>query len=122
MSHGKPLALVLEDDESARQALAFLLRDWGAEVAEGVDGAVVMATLDGRAARARWLITDYNLGKNSNGVSAARGIVQQAPHIRVLVLTGSTGSNAEREAADAGFELLRKPVPPETILAWLERG
>jgi CheY-like chemotaxis protein len=116
----KPLALVLEDDDSAREALALLLGDWGAEVAHGIDGAALVAGLDGRTAQARWLITDYNLGASPNGVAAARLIVQRVPHIRVLVLTGSVGATAEREAADAGFEILRKPVPPETILAWLE--
>lgn len=123
MPKAKLIALVLEDDVSAREALAFVLKDWGAEVAAGVDGAALIAGLDGRAGQIRWLITDYNLGDGHlNGVAAARLIARQTANLRVLVLTGSVGATAEREAADAGFELLRKPVPAETIVAWLERA
>ncbi len=122
MSHGKPLALVLEDDAGAGEALAILLRDWGAEVVLGADGAAVVAALGQRVTQARWLITDYHLGETTNGVAVARQIKADAPATRVLVLTGSTHGQAERDAAEAGFEIMSKPVPADTILAWLERA
>jgi CheY-like chemotaxis protein len=122
MSQAKPLALVLEDDPSASEALALLLQDWGAEVVLGVDAVAAMAAVAARTEQLRWIITDYHLGPGADGVSAARLIATIAPKARVLVLTGAPSPQVERHATSAGFEILSKPAPAETILAWLERA
>lgn len=122
MSLGKPLALVLEDDESAAEALSLLLRDWGAVVLQCPPAQSPLDVLGGRLPDLRWIITDYDLGGGVNGVKVARRLADDAPTARVLVLTGSVGAAADREAAAAGFELMRKPAPPDAILAWLERS
>jgi CheY-like chemotaxis protein len=110
----------LEDDRSAGEALAFVLRDWGAEVVVAANGRELTDAIGERVAQARWIIADYHLGDSLNGVTVARLISADAPNARVLVLTGSPSRSIEQEAARAGFKLLSKPVPADIILSWLQ--
>jgi ActR/RegA family two-component response regulator len=122
MADAKPLALVLEDDAAAGEALALVLSDWGAEVALCADHSLIHDTLGPRLSRTRWIITDFNLGDGPDGVALARVLVQTAIRARVLVLSGSFHGRAAAEAAAAGFEIMTKPARTEAIIAWLERG
>jgi two-component system, sensor histidine kinase len=121
MPQAKPLALVLEDDPGAGEALALVLRDWGAEVALAGNGGALAERLGDRLAEARWIITDFHLEGGADGVNAALQIIAHAPAARVLVLTGSVSGAVERAADAAGFAAMRKPVPANDILAWLSQ-
>jgi DNA-binding NtrC family response regulator len=121
MPHDK-LALIIEDDINAAEALAMLLSDWGAEVVHAARADAAGEALKGRLAQVRWIITDYDLGPSPKGVAQARALTAEAPNARVLVLTGSGGAPAQRDAAEAGYEIMQKPAPAKAILAWLERA
>ncbi|MGE0740479.1 MAG: hypothetical protein AB7O98_03990 [Hyphomonadaceae bacterium] len=116
-----PLALVLEDDVASAEALAFILRDWGADVVCCVDRAGIETALGQRLPRARWIITDYNLGADLDGVTLALDVRRVAAEARVLVLSGSFQGRAAAAAAAAGLDFMNKPARAEAIIAWLER-
>jgi ActR/RegA family two-component response regulator len=121
MSTAPPLALIIEDDPSSAEALALILRDWGAEVAHAASD----AALDGHKARlaeTRWIITDFHLGAGPDGVTLVQRLAGLAPQARVLVLSGSFHGRATAAAAEAGFEVMQKPARAEAIVAWLERA
>ncbi|MEZ6024432.1 MAG: response regulator [Hyphomonadaceae bacterium] len=122
MTPARPLALVIEDDPASSEALTLLLRDWGAEVIQAKSQATADAALSDRFDELRWIITDFHLGDEDDGVSIASRLNQAAPHARVLVLSGSFRKRAEVMATKVGYEVLQKPARAEAILAWLEKA
>lgn len=117
-----PLALLVEDDAAAAEALLLILRDWGAEVIHGQDGDALVSAVGPRLADVRWIITDFHLGKGENGVDLVKRLRTAAPSSRVLVLSGSFTGRATLDAAEAGFDVMQKPARAKSIIAWLERG
>jgi DNA-binding NtrC family response regulator len=122
MPTGKPLALIIEDDPGSAEALALILRDWGAEVLHGANSEGVAAALGRYASDVRWIITDFHLGAGPDGVTLVQTLARSAPQARILVLSGSFHGRATAAAADAGFEVIQKPARAEAIVAWLERA
>lgn len=120
MHSQKPLALVIEDDQSAGEALAMVLEDWGADVMLITGPADARSDEDARLRQARWIITDCQAGAARDGITLAGQFAADAPSARVLVLTGSVKKSSEQDARAAGFEVMSKPAPVEAILAWLE--
>jgi signal transduction histidine kinase len=109
---------VIEDDPAAAQALAHVLRMWGAHVvvASCSDEALAWtAPLDA-------LITDYQLGPADafNGVEVAAALQScwrrdGNPLLPVLVVS----SLALDTSQTSGLPLANKPVPPVKLRAWL---
>lgn len=118
----KPLVLIIEDDETSAEALAMILRDWGAEVAIADSGENLNAAVSERLKELRWVITDFHLGQGADGVTLVKELRQVAPHLRVLVLSGSFHGHAINAATIAGYEVMQKPARAEAIIAWLERA
>jgi DNA-binding response OmpR family regulator len=116
------LALLVEDDAAAAEALILILRDWGAEVIHGPDGDALLAALGGRLPEVRWIITDFHLGQGEDGISLVKRLRGAAPTARVLVLSGSFSGRATMDAAQAGFDVMQKPARAKSIIEWLERG
>ena len=108
--------LVVEDDETARDALVQLLRHLGyAPVAAGTvaDG---LALIDGQACA----ILDLNLPDGYGTVILRRIRAENRP-IRVAVATGTTDDELLTEALASGPDiLLRKPFDVNALIAWLE--
>ena len=115
----RPIAVVIDDDARAADALELMLRDWGAEVVAALSAEAALERLGARADAAAWVITDFDLG-GTNGVDGAKLLLTAAPGARVLVLSGDRG--ASKAAAAAGFETLEKPAQAGAITAWLERA
>ena len=92
--------LLVEDHELYRQGLDEMLRDEGfqvvAQAGRGDDGVALALR-----ARPDVVIMDLNL-PGISGAEATRRIVSQAPEVRVLVLTISTGSAELLDALLAG--------------------
>jgi ActR/RegA family two-component response regulator len=122
MTIAKDLALIIEDDVASAEALAFLLRDWGADVIVANSADAVRRLVPAPTPRLRWVITDFHLGDGPDGVSIVTDLIRAAPHLRVLLLSGSFHGRAAVAGAAAGIETMQKPARAEGIIAWLERG
>ncbi|MGE0596380.1 MAG: response regulator [Hyphomonadaceae bacterium] len=120
MPTAKPLAIVIEDDAAAADALTLLLKDLGAEVVRGVRQEDLSQALGARASSVRWIITDFDIGPHENGVALAGRLAADAPDARVLVLSGDD-HRAAAAASSAGFDIMSKPANAEAIALWLER-
>jgi len=120
MPSDRPLALIIEDDPASAEALALIIKDWGADVLHAADAAA-LGGLEPHVQRLRWIVTDFNLGAGPDGVALVQGLLARAPQARVLVLTGSFHGRAKIAAEAAGYEVMQKPARPEIIVAWLER-
>lgn len=115
-----PLAILIEDDADAADALKLLLADWGAETIAGSRRGDILAALEVRESAVRWIIADYDLGPGPTGIALARELSRTLPEARVLVLTGALSERADRDAKDAGYKLMRKPASAAAIINWLE--
>ncbi|HVY84707.1 MAG TPA: response regulator [Caulobacterales bacterium] len=114
----RPLAVVIDDDPEAAEALALTLRDWGADVVIAGNAAEALAQLGGSGEAVCWIITDFELD-GANGVDDVVPLVEASPWARVLVLSGAMRF---AEAADrAGFDKMSKPASADHILAWIEK-
>jgi len=122
MSQPRPLALIIEDDAASAEALALVVRDWGAEVLMADCAEAVQRVVPEPNTRLRWVITDFHLGDGPDGVSIALDLMRAAPHLRILLLSGSFHGRAALAGAAAGIETMQKPARVEGIIAWLERG
>lgn len=116
------IVAVIEDEPVSAEALAMLVRDWGAEVAVGADRQDISNQLGARVAEIGWIIADYNLGPGIDGISEADLMTSDVPDARVLVLSGELTRSATAAAAKAGFEVMDKPARADKIVAWLERA
>jgi ActR/RegA family two-component response regulator len=121
MSQSRPLALIIEDDAASAEALALVVSDWGAEVLMADSADAVRRLAPESNARLRWVITDFHLGDGPDGVSIAVDLMRAAPHLRILLLSGSFHGRAALAGAAAGIETMQKPARVEGIIAWLER-
>lgn len=122
MSTPRPLILIIEDDPQSGEALALILRDWGAEVARCESAESVDAEMGERWSELACIITDFHLGRGPDGVTLVQRLTRLAPRARVLVLSGSFHGRATAAAARAGLEVMQKPARAEAIVAWLERA
>ena len=121
MSDTRPIILLLEDDCASAEAMQIVLHDWGADVVHGADAGEVTSAAGARATRATIVITDFHLS-GTDGVSAAKRLLERAPRAQVLVLSGSLNNDAKRAAKSAGYAFMQKPAPPRDLIAWLERN
>lgn len=55
--------VIIEDEPAAADALAMIIRDWGADVAVGADTTAITEQLGPRVNEVGWIITDFDLGR-----------------------------------------------------------
>ena len=108
---GEAFIIVVEDEVRVREAIHWLLRDWGcrALTAESVDSALAqLAEID---AAPDVIIADYRLRDGMTGEHAIQRIEHRYQRkISALILTGDTATERLRKAKNAGYRLLHKPV------------
>lgn len=122
MCSAAPLAIVIEDDAEAADALSLLLADFGARAVVGLEGEDILDALGAHTKAVRWIIADYDLGPGPTGIVRADKLRRMLPQARVLVLTGAISDRPDRDARDAGYDIMRKPASPDAIVGWLEAG
>lgn len=114
--------VIIENEPDAADALALIVRDWGADVAIASDAKELAEQLVPRVNSVGWIITDFNLGPGPDGVTLVQEFSSAAPDAKVLVLSGSFSGRATAAAAKAGYEIMHKPARAEMIVSWLERA
>lgn len=114
--------VIIEDEPAAADALAMIIRDWGADVAVGADTTAITEQLGPRVNEVGWIITDFDLGPGPDGVTLTQAFAAGAPAAKILVLSGSHNGRAAAAAAKAGYDSMQKPARAEKIVSWLERA
>ena len=106
-----PAVLLVDDDRSIRDFVAYALRDKGYRVIEAMDGVEALRAAAQYAGPIPMLLTDIAM-PGLNGVELARRIRSQRPETRVLYMT------AFPHLSESGMApMLRKPFTPEELLA-----
>lgn len=110
--------LVIDDDETVRQAMSALLREWGCEcdLASGMEEALQLTS----KTKPDLIISDYRLREHSKGSEVILAIRSKfAETIPAILVTGDTAPVRLREASASALPLLHKPVSPSKLYAQL---
>jgi len=102
---------VIDDDAATLDAMQTLLETWGATVACG-DAIESLITAIGEIGHYPDLIVaDLRLADGQSGIDAVRRLRDElGMPIPAIIVSGDTGTSADREVRTAGLLLLQKPV------------
>lgn len=120
MPRARTRVLVIDDERTLTDVTVQMLGLWGYEARGAYDGRVGLEAA--RAFRPDIVLMDV-LMPNLNGIDAAIALRSQMPQVKVLIISGQTGSvdlldRARRQGYD--FSLLPKPIEPEELRKKLE--
>ncbi len=109
---------VVDDDPAAVDAMTTLFETWGATVVGAQNLEALMARI-GRIARYPDLVVaDLRLADGDSGIRAVRRLRDELGYpVPAIIVSGDTGTRADREARAAGLLLLGKPVVASTLEA-----
>ena len=84
------VTLLVEDDESQREAFADLLKDEGFEVIECTTAEAAELIIASTGTELQALITDHNLAGAMSGAQLAQYARRQHPHMNIIIMSGKT--------------------------------
>lgn len=111
--------LCVEDEPDVLKALDALLTGWGARVATARDS-MRAAELVGGGPVFDAMIVDYRLGVGMDGLHFLGD--QQARAGAKLLLTADFSEEIRKKAGDMGIAVMRKPVSPAALRAFLDHA
>jgi signal transduction histidine kinase len=112
--------LLIENDPSSAEAMAALLEKWGCDVATTTSATDAMESIGALGEPPDAIIADLHLDHGENGLDAVNAIREQIKiDVPAIIVTADYSTEAEREAAVYGLELLRKPVKPAEMRSLL---
>ena len=105
--------LLVEDDDLVRDTVALMLEEEGFEVIEASDARQALGLIDG-GLDVMAMLTDIDLGAGPSGIELADALHRMRPDLRVIFITGRTGSLAGR-VMDDREAVLPKPFASEAL-------
>ena len=110
LPRGSEAILVVEDDEALRELTVDVLSGLGYTVAEASDGEEAQRLLIAdEAARIQLVLSDVGIPR-LDGVSLARWVANEHPHVRVLLVSGyATDQRLNLDDLGADYRFLPKP-------------
>jgi DNA-binding NtrC family response regulator len=86
--HGRPLALIVEDDQDQRELLTVLLEECDMQVFQCESAEAALLVLDKIGFGLNLLITDIGLAGHMDGVKLVQTAKQRFPHLAVIATSG----------------------------------
>jgi len=112
------LVAVVDDDCATVDAMRTLFQTWGAMVVGGATPGALLAGMGDLERYPDLIVADLRLANNQSGIDAVRQLRDEMGFaIPAIVVSGDTGTRADREARKAGLTLLPKPVVGTTLCA-----
>lgn len=111
------VALVVDDEEPIRYAIADRLMEAGFEVLQAENSDVALQVLADREDITD-LITDVKMPGSIDGAALARIVDKHREGISIMVISGHASPNALRLPPSAGF--MQKPFSSEALLRVLQ--
>ena len=112
--------LVVEDEENERSGLADLISAWGYRTETAEDG---MDALERVAAWSPGIVISDHAMPRMTGFELLEHLADQAPEIKVILLTGQGNVELAVNAMKLGaYDFLEKPVHPQRLRAMLQNA
>ena len=111
--------LVVEDEAEIRAAMTILLEGWRCKVLAASSGTEADALLLREDDAPDAILADYRLPGPENGIQIMRRLRRRFPGVGGVLITGDIGPETLREAEDAGYQILHKPLRPARLRALL---
>ncbi len=114
--------LVIDDDNSVREAMDGQLRQWGLDVMQAADEATAWAAFADPTALPHAVLADLRLAGGVSGLELALRLRARypVPQVPFAIVTGETDAHHVQAVRDAGLPLLTKPLRPARLRAQLE--
>ncbi|WP_406663025.1 PAS-domain containing protein [Gallaecimonas sp. GXIMD1310] len=109
--------LVMDNDDSVRQALKALLESWGAKVAAVRNEAEAQLLSTTPAL----MLVDYHLDDGELGVNVASRLQQRWPEVPCIIHSADQSDDIRSDVIAAGFHFLLKPIKPMPLKRLLRR-
>jgi signal transduction histidine kinase len=110
------LIVVIDDEAAIVEGMKVLLSGWGVEVLGSLTGDDVVEAVHARERMPDLIIADYRLGGGAIGTEVVERLRRELdPEIPAILVTGSTAPERVSEADASRYDLLLKPVQPETL-------
>ncbi|MES2974895.1 MAG: PAS domain S-box protein [Pseudomonadota bacterium] len=114
--------LVIDDDVLLLESTSGLLRRWGCEVLEAVNGTEAVERLAAAGGQAGLIVSDLRLADGEVGTGVIATLRERfGAATPALILTGERSLQTAREVKAAGLTLLYKPVPPGRLKALMDQ-
>lgn len=108
--------LVIDDDDTVREAMNVLLGDWGCQVtlAKNKQDALNYANLLGN--NLDLILSDFHLSDQNNGLEIIQEI-QDMINIKVpaIIISGDTRTSLKHDIEKTDYHLLTKPIQPVSL-------
>lgn len=115
------LVVVIDDDPMVLEGMSGLLRSWGYQVVTAATEDAALASLAEKDRRPDLIVCDYRLGGGKNGVEAIEHL-RDAFEIPALIITGGVTPAAPQERRKSHYQLMHKPVDPNTLQTMLSQA
>ncbi len=113
-----PLVLLVDDEANLRRMLGAVLASEGYAVTEAPSGTEAVAAVQRRRPDAVFL--DLQMPGGPDGLATLERLVQEAPGVPVIMMSGRAGlQDAVRATKLGAFHFLEKPLAPEAVLLTL---
>ncbi len=111
MTRGNGHVLLVDDQQSVLQAVSAMLAQVGYQITTMTSAQKSLAVFQQSSEIFDLVIVDYDMPE-MNGLDLARGIVELAPHIPIILVSGSLEEEVAEKAKAAGVKkVLFKPLP-----------
>jgi CheY-like chemotaxis protein/anti-sigma regulatory factor (Ser/Thr protein kinase) len=112
------LVAVIDDDSATVDAMRTLFETWGADVVGGATPDALLACAGEIERYPDLIVADLRLAEGRSGIEAVRRLRDEMGFaIPAIIVSGDTGTHADREARAANLTLLPKPVVGATLCA-----
>ena len=109
---------VIDDDRATIDAMQTLFETWGAQVVGGDTPDGLLREIGVLERYPDLIVADLRLADHNSGIDAVRRLRDELGFaIPAVIVSGDTGTRADREARAAGLTLLPKPVVGATLRA-----
>ena len=113
-ANGTETILLVEDEESVRALVKRVLESRGYSVIEAVDGRAALVLCEAHARRIDLLLTDVVMPE-LGGRELAAAAVTRRPEMKVLFMSGYTGTEVSQQGTPAREAFLHKPFTPAQL-------
>ncbi len=108
--------VVIDDDESVQEAMHSLIVEWGGKVITSATAEQALQQIRKTSFTPDILIVDYQLQQGLTAVDAINYLNPVLPDdTPIVIITGDTDPEHIKQAHNAGYLLLHKPVDPDQL-------